>query len=173
MTKQQEIKDFIAADEWVPIIAELLKEGKQAVITPSGFSMYPFLMSDKDQVIIEAVNRPLKRRDVVLYRREGGIYVLHRVHHVVRTGEESRYYMIGDSQNWVEGPLDSNQLIAVAVRFIRKGKELDAKNKGYQFLAEIWLLLRRGRRILIKFYLRFQHYILHKELPPILKENYM
>ena len=66
-------------------IEQLLQEGRNINIKPQGYSMYPVLVPDRDEAIIEPLeDRKLKRGDVVLYRRDknvenGGILVLHRI----------------------------------------------------------------------------------------------
>ena len=146
--KQELEKDYIPADSWIPVFLDMLKEGKQIKICPEGFSMYPYLIGDRDEVILEMAKHPYHKGDIVLYRRDSGIYVLHRVYRVDKKKDE--YYMLGDSQKWIEGPLRRNQLIAIAVTLIRNKKEISVESFWYKVSYKLWLLLRVFRMPLIK-----------------------
>lgn len=146
MSKQMfEGQDFIRADEWIPVMLEMLKQGKRMRISPHGYSMYPFLRSDQDEVILSCITKPLKRGDVVLYRRDNALYVLHRIHHIDQQG----YYMVGDSQSEIEGPLREDQLLAIMVAFIRGNKTTYVTSRRYRIMACVWLNIRVVRRPII------------------------
>ena len=49
------------------------------VSTIVGISMYPLLRQRKDSVHIVKINKTLKKNDVILYKRDTGQYVLHRL----------------------------------------------------------------------------------------------
>ncbi len=61
--------------------AELINDGASPSVktTLNGISMQPLIRKGRDVVTIVAVNRPIKRGDVVLFRRADGEYVVHRV----------------------------------------------------------------------------------------------
>lgn len=56
----------------------LLAEGREVTLPFKGLSMEPTLHSDSDKVVLAPVSRPLRRLDVVLYRK-GDDYLLHRI----------------------------------------------------------------------------------------------
>lgn len=120
-------------------IEQLLKDGNTIQIAPNGYSMYPMLMPDRDQVIIAPFQgERLKRGDVVLYRREGSILVLHRIWKV----KKDELYMVGDNQTQIEGPLSVGQVRGKLVAFIRKDKHISVRYVPYRLYASIWLRLR-------------------------------
>lgn len=122
---------------------QLLSQGQTVQRKPQGFSMYPMLVPGRDEVILHQKDgQRLKRGDVVLYRRDTGMLVLHRI---VRC-EENRYYMVGDNQTEVEGPIGEAQILAVLVAFIRKGKRVSVGNPLYLLYARLWLMLRPYRK---------------------------
>ena len=83
-------------------IEMLLEDGKIIQIKPQGYSMYPLLLPGRDEVQIEKTDiTKVKRGDVLLYRRQEGILVLHRVYRRTKDG----LYMVGDNQTEIEGPL--------------------------------------------------------------------
>jgi hypothetical protein len=102
--------------------------------------MYPMFVSREDEAIIAPVRaESLRRGDVALYRRDpqdGGILVLHRVYRRDREG----FYMVGDNQSLVEGPLRPDQMRGVLVAWVRKGKQRSVKNVGYRLVFGAWLL---------------------------------
>jgi len=125
-------------------IEKLLSEGNTVQLHPQGYSMYPMFTPERDEAIISPIRdmSSLKRGDVVLYRRDGGILVLHRICKVNKNG----FYLVGDNQTEVEGPLRSEQMRGVLVAFIRNGKEISADNAVYKLASRLWLLLRPVRR---------------------------
>lgn len=102
-------------------ICEVIREGHTIVIPIKGSSMLPFLAEARDQVMLGPVSHELRPGDIVLYRRRNGQFILHRI--VQKMGRV--YYMKGDAQNRIEGPVFQEQILAEAVGFKRKGKWID------------------------------------------------
>lgn len=133
-------------------IEKLLLEGNNLNIKPQGYSMYPILVPGRDEAIIEpAVPDKLRRGDVVLYRRDknvenGGILVLHRIWKVKPEG----FYLVGDNQSEIEGPLRPDQMKGIMVAMNRKGKYIPVTNVLYRLLTVIWLWLRPVRPVISK-----------------------
>lgn len=123
-------------------IEKLLEDHETIQISPKGYSMYPMLIPGRDQAILtKAAPEELRRGDVVLYRREDGMLVLHRLCRIRPEG----FYMVGDNQTEVEGPLKGEQIKGKLTAFIRKGREIRVTNPIYRFAASIWLVLRPVR----------------------------
>lgn len=119
-------------------ILKLLEEGKTVQIKPQGYSMYPMFVPGRDSaVIVKARTQELKRGDVVLYRRDEGTIVLHRIWKVRKEG----VYLIGDNQSLIEGPLRLEQIKGVLAAFIRKGKTISTDNLFYRIISAVWLAL--------------------------------
>lgn len=129
-------------------IERLLKEHYKIEITPRGFSMYPLFYSGRDKAIIESVDLvKLHCADVVLYRRENeGILVLHRIWKIKKEG----YYMVGDQQTEIEGPLKKEQILGKMVELNRKGRKVSIYHPCYILYSNIWLLLRPFRPFIKK-----------------------
>ncbi len=124
-------------------ILELLEAGKTVQIKPQGFSMYPMLVPERDSaILIKADRKRLKRGDVVLYRRNKSILVLHRIWR--RSGD--LVYLVGDNQEIIEGPLPLEQIRGILVAFIRKGRTISVRSPLYLFYSHMWLLLRPFRK---------------------------
>ena len=124
-------------------VEELLQEGKAVQIKPRGYSMYPVIVPGRDEVIVRKEDlSELKRGDVVLYRRDGSILVIHRIYRK----KEDGYYMVGDNQTEIEGPLRPDQIRGKMVALIRNGKEIDVRSLRYRIPCSIWLFMRPVRR---------------------------
>ncbi len=134
------------ADKKIKVHAdELLRQGKSVQLPITGYSMYPLLVPGRDRVILApADHMPYRRGDVMLYRREKGILVLHRIWKRKKDG----YYMVGDNQKEIEGPLREDQLIGVMTGMIRDGKERSCDGMGYRVYSAVWLMLRPIRPLL-------------------------
>lgn len=120
----------------------LLRQGNVIRIKPQGFSMYPLFVPGRDEACIEQADfSSLKRSDVILYRRDDGPLVLHRIWKI----QENALYLVGDNQTQIEGPLRADQLRGKLIGIIRNGHFLDVKNPVYRFLSNLWLLMRPFR----------------------------
>lgn len=131
------------------VIAEMLANGQRTRITVTGMSMYPFLRGNIDSVeLCRTSIGKVSRGDIVLIRRTGGQYILHRL----LCKEKGCLYIVGDSQTWVEGPLNPDQLIAVVTAVWRKDKRIDCSRLPWKFLSRLWLDLLPVRSCIIKVY---------------------
>ena len=80
----------------------------------------------------------LRRGDVALYRRDNSILVLHRIWKVRTDG----FYMVGDNQTEIEGPLRPDQIRGKLIACNRNGLEFSTQNVLYRMLSGIWLSCR-------------------------------
>ena len=76
----------------------LLDGAEYVPLNISGSSMTPFLVHSRDTVYLSKVTRPLKKGDMILYRRDNGAYILHRIYRVAPDG----YWLVGDAQILIE-----------------------------------------------------------------------
>jgi hypothetical protein len=136
----------IPAAEWVAVIKPLLDKGLELKLSPSGLSMYPFIVGGRDEVMLRSASQKAPvRGDIALFSRADGLHVLHRIHHV----KNGSFYMLGDAQTGIEGPVERNSIHAIAVAIIRNGKEISCDNRFLNFLVSVWLLLRPVRPAII------------------------
>lgn len=123
-------------------IEKLLGAGQTIQLKPQGYSMYPLFVPGRDEARIAPIgDRRVKRGDVVLYRRDQSILVLHRI---VRR-DAAGIYLTGDNQKEIEGPLREDQMRGILIGFVRKGRYISVKNIVYRMYAGIWLYLRPFR----------------------------
>ncbi len=136
--------------EYVSILKELTKEGKEASLLISGSSMSPFLIHQRDTIYFRHPDRALKRGDMVFYQRANGQYVMHRIYKKRPEG----LYLVGDNQTVIEGPLNENQVFALVCAVKRKGKMLYPGSFWWEFFAHVWPLLLPVRPFLSACYAR-------------------
>ena len=128
-------------------IEPLLKAGACIQIHPQGYSMYPFIDPRRDEVVLAGIEdgSALRRGDVVLYRRENGMLVLHRIYKIGQDG----LYLLGDHQTAIEGPVRREQVKGKMTGMVRDGRYMDVGNPGYRMLSVVWLWLRPARRAIM------------------------
>ena len=57
----------------------VMEEAQTVPLIISGNSMSPFLVHGRDTVYLSKITSPLKKGDMILYRRDSGDYILHRI----------------------------------------------------------------------------------------------
>ena len=127
-------KIAIPMEELMALLQLQMQTTGSAPLTVTGWSMMPMLHNRRDSVVIEPVEDRQKKGDLILYRRENGQYVLHRI---LRLNKEG-YVCCGDNQFFTE-KVGESQLIAVVTRFTRGGKSYDVDNKGYRRYVWWWV----------------------------------
>jgi len=146
---------------------ELLAEGRTIQIKPQGYSMYPLFVPGRDSAVIappeksgrdsaviappeksgrQGANLRYSKGDVVLYRAEGQKLILHRICRLKKEKNGSTaYYMAGDNQSRLEGPVYQEQIKGVLVTVIRNGKTFTVNNLIYRAVFTVWRWLRPVR----------------------------
>ncbi len=136
----------IKAEFIFPFIEEILSKGKQVRITVTGSSMYPFLRENIDSVLLSKVSfADLEKGNIALIKRENGQYILHRV----LLKKNNCFFIVGDAQQWIEGPLQEDQLVAVASAIYRRDFKIDCTGGIWKIVSLTWLKLLPHREHLI------------------------
>lgn len=119
-------------------VCELLRQGQQHVAIPvTGGSMVPFLHSG-DMAYLDLPDGPLKKGDIVLYTRQSGRYILHRIKKVNKDGS---FVMVGDAQQDLE-LIPRRDMIHARVTSARHcGKLIYPGQPRWWFYQHIWLML--------------------------------
>ena len=130
-----------------PLLA-LLDEVEAVPLVISGSSMTPFLVGGRDTVYLSKPSGPLKKGDMVLYQRQNGSYILHRVWKV----EEDSFTMVGDAQFFLEPGIKQEQVRAIVKAVRRKGKLLQKGSFWWDFFEKVWICLVPVRPALNKLY---------------------
>lgn len=136
--------------EYVSVLRELTEEGQVVSMQIAGSSMSPFLIHNRDMICFRKSepDRRLKKGDMVFYQRISGQYVMHRICRVRPEG----YYMIGDAQWEMEGPISEEQIFARIIRVKRKGKWIEPGDFWWEFFEHVWIRLIPFRRMIVRIY---------------------
>lgn len=117
-------------------LLEVLEEAESVPLVISGGSMAPFLVHGRDTVYLSKIRRPLKKGDMILFRRDSGAYILHRI----LKAENGMYTLVGDAQAWTEAVRhDQAKALVTAVR--RKGRLLKRGSLCWMFFEKVWIRL--------------------------------
>lgn len=138
----------VDTQEYMTVLKELVENGNQVNLLISGSSMSPFLIHHRDIIYFQKPDRELKAGDMVFYRRSSGQYVMHRIVKIRPEG----YYMVGDAQTEIEGPLDRAQIFGLVTAVKRNGRMLRPGDFWWEFFARIWLRIIPLRGLINRIY---------------------
>ena len=136
----------VDTNEYVSVLRELAEEGRVVSMLIAGSSMSPFLCHNRDYIYFTRPDRELRRGDMVFYQRDAGQYVMHRIY---KRNEEG-YYMVGDAQTQIEGPLRRDQIFALIIQVKRKGKIIRPGDFWWEFFEHVWIRIIPLRKIMVK-----------------------
>ena len=132
----------IPADTLFPIVEEYLANEQEVVICVRGNSMFPLIRNITDSIKLKSASfDQIKKLDIVLIRRDSEAYILHRV--CKKT--PSAFYLVGDNQKEIEGPLRPDNLIAVVAEIYRGELIIRRGSLFWNVYGWIWLVLRPFR----------------------------
>ncbi len=123
----------VSTEALLPFLLELLSENKTINMTVTGNSMMPLWRDRIDSVVLKKPDT-IKNLDVVLYVQDSGQAILHRI---VKCRKEG-YYIVGDNQTDVDGPIRPDQIKAVVTDFWRNGKLYSCKCLWCRFYSFVW-----------------------------------
>lgn len=153
------MENFIPATQWSAAILPILDEGNNLKIPLSGRSMFPLLSGGRDEAIISTVKeKKLKRGHIVLYARDDGTHVLHRIHHI-KNGD---FFMLGDAHTFVEGPIKKENVLAIAVAVVRKGKMISCSRYDFRIVSALWMFVRPMRAVILRVAISIRHQLKQK-----------
>lgn len=132
--------------EYVAALKEMVEEGLEVSMTVAGTSMEPFLLHGRDKIYFQKLDGTIKKGDMVFYQRKSGAYVMHRVMKV----KGQCYYMAGDHQTTLEGPIEKKQIFAKIVSVERDGVWLTENDRIWKFYAVWWRRLFWVRKVVNK-----------------------
>lgn len=124
----------IPMEELMALLSVQMEKGGSARLTVTGYSMMPLLYNLRDSVTLVPADGKEKKGDIILYKRENGAYVLHRIIDIVEGG----YICCGDNQ-YMREQVAFQQILARVTAFTRKGKRIPVENKAYQRYVTAWI----------------------------------
>lgn len=154
----------VSMRDLIPIIVEMLNNNQRVIFTVSGDSMRPFIINNRDQVVLERKNQMnLRVGDIILFK-DMDMYLLHRIYRKEKDG----YRTIGDACLQEDGLVFNSQILGVVNKIYRKGKEIDCKKGFWRVISLLWVKLLPFRRYLL--YLYFLLSRIKQKLPQNTKE---
>ena len=142
-------------------IGEALKQNLEVSVLTSGVSMRPMLRQHRDIVVIERVNRELKKGDVVAYPGGKDKYTLHRIIKI----KNGNLIIRGDNNYFTEKNVKREDIVGILKEFYRDGKYINCKtNKRYRvytvYILSSYPLRYFWCRKLKPFLARIKHFLL-------------
>lgn len=142
-------KKIVELDTYMPVLREILSQGKEVSLTITGNSMSPFLVHGRDKILISPPDGNWKKGDMAFFVRDNGQYIMHRIWKVAKNGD---CYFVGDAQQFIEGPIKPEQIFGKITKVKRKGKWIDGCNFWWQFFEKVWIRLIPFRSLFRKVY---------------------
>lgn len=133
----------LSRDQMEKLLEETVGKGHTLTMVVTGYSMSPFLRHLRDRVILFPLGEKTPGKlDIVLFRREDGKYVLHRI---IRILPEDNYLMNGDAQVWEE-QIKGSQIAAVSGYIVRGSRKISCVSPWYRICCHMWLCLKPMRK---------------------------
>lgn len=108
---------------------EILNKGETLYYRNVGNSMLPFIKEGEDLLVIDAYkDQRLKVGDVILYKRDTGKYVLHRIVSV----RKNDYLLRGDNQYNTETGIVDRHILGVLREVIKPNQRINVLDISYQ-----------------------------------------
>ena len=124
--------------EMIPLIRAAVDGGGTAEMTVTGDSMRPLLLDRRSSVRLTAPDG-LRAGDIVLFRRDDGHFILHRI--IAVRGD--RFDIVGDNQRVPDRDIPREAIIARVAAYDRKGKRWRTGDACYRALLPGIRLARR------------------------------
>lgn len=119
-------------EDFAPLIEEAFSNNKTFKMPVNGVSMLPFI--NKNHYVVLDKPNDLKKNDIILYKRENGKYVLHRIYKV----KKDYYQLLGDNQIYREYPIYQNQVIGKVIEVVKGNKTNNLKGFKYKLYLFFW-----------------------------------
>lgn len=115
-------------DVVVEVLIDAFSKDKTISFPAKGTSMLPLIHSD-DLVTLSKVNRPLKKGDIVFYKRDNGQYVLHRIRRI----KGDTLDIVGDHQRVVEKGVRKDTVIGILISYKKKKNDKEYHLNGFRY----------------------------------------
>ena len=124
---KKELRVNVSMQELDTIIVQTVKAGGAVELTVTGCSMMPLLL-DKRSIVRLRRKEHYALGDIVLFRRNNGEYVLHRVCRI----HDGLYDILGDNVPAPDCDIRPEQLIAAVCAYSRKGGYWHSSDRVYR-----------------------------------------
>ena len=125
----------VTLDQMYGVIAETLENDGQVSFISTGNSMMPTIRNRQDTIHLVKPGRPLKKGDVIFYRRDNGKFVLHRIVGKNREG----YILRGDNQREKEYGIRPDQVIALLAKIEQDGRVINCDSPSFRLKGRLMI----------------------------------
>ena len=136
------MSDILSLKDASPVIEEILLSGGKVKILASGKSMEPVILDGQDTVVLKKAEKPLQKNDIVLFKRDNGKLVLHRI----LAGDGNKIPLRGDSQ-WTTETVDTSRVMGVLDAIERNGRSLKADSEYFEKYKKFLPFIRWKNRL--------------------------
>lgn len=120
----------------LPEVSALLRQGSRVELMTRGSSMLPFIVGDRDSVVLVR-SFPVAVGDIVLAQLRPGHFVLHRV----RSMEGEKVILQGDGNLSGTESCRLEDICGTAVRILKPRGEVDCNDPRYRRRVRRWIAL--------------------------------
>ena len=132
----EENSRVISERQLFPVIEEELSQNRRVRFTVSGSSMWPWIIHNRDSVLLEKTDvSTLRKGDIILFRTEFGHHVLHRITKVTGGG----FVTTGDGNLHRDGLVPFDAVLARAAAIYRKDRVISCDSPGWRLLSWFWM----------------------------------
>lgn len=142
------IERVVDTREYVSVLREIAESGKVVSLRIAGSSMSPFLGPRQRLHLFYKAGQRTAGGDMVFYQRRNGQYVMHRIYKVKADG----YYIVGDAQTEIEGPVSRDQIFALITKVKRKDRIIQPGDFWWEFFEHVWIRMIPLRRPAVRLY---------------------
>ena len=126
-----------------PEIERLLSEGHEVMLRTKGSSMFPFIVGDRDSVLLQR-NDSVRVGDIVLAHLPDN-YVLHRVYRTTENG----IFLMGDGNLCATERCLPDAICGKVKQIIRRGQVVECDSLKERWLADLWRWLLPVRKYIL------------------------
>lgn len=124
-------------------ISRLISEGKTVSICAKGYSMNPFIVHMRDQIVLGPwTDADIRKGAVVLAKDIRGMYIIHRI--ISREGD--KITLMGDGNIGITETACVQEIIALMHAVTKKGRTCSVKSLRWRLYSWFWKLLTPVRR---------------------------
>lgn len=134
----------VSIEKWHELAAG--DAGVSVVLKLNGESMRPLIRKQKDSVTVIPVYRELKKGDIVLFARQDGAYVVHRIRGI----NNGFAVTIGDNCVRFDAPVSVSDIKGIVIKAERNGKIINLDSFFSRFFGILRMQTRPFRMIWLK-----------------------
>lgn len=149
----QEEKVVISNDILFADVISLLSAGHTVTLRAKGDSMFPFIVGDRDCVVLQKIGS-VQERDIVLARLNGKGYVLHRVYRIA--GDD--IILMGDGNVCAKERCRAEDICGTVLEIIRGGQHITCRSLKERWKVRFWKVLLPVRRYILGIHRRWRQW---------------